>query len=263
MYQARTIEHYLSLLAPRLLAAPAELLLDALGSLSAASDVLEVCAGAGVLTAALSERVASTGSSLVVADADWRLLRHIALPEEVHAHFVAAHPRRLPFAGDRFDVVVAGGLLGQRADNIAPLAELRRVLRSGGALYSTGFLRGSFEELFDLLVEVAEAEHDTDASQALQTLNANLLDAEQTHALLVQAGFEAVHVGACEQALFFPGGHAAVQDPLIADLILPVWFPNKRPRPETLERLAQTVDTYFGAQRFALTVRTSIVRAFV
>jgi ubiquinone/menaquinone biosynthesis C-methylase UbiE len=57
----------------------------------------------------------------------------------VEAAFVVADARRLPFAPQSFDIVMANHMLYEFTDVAVPIAELARVLRPGAQLLATTY----------------------------------------------------------------------------------------------------------------------------
>ncbi|UJR78712.1 class I SAM-dependent methyltransferase [Sandaracinus amylolyticus] len=97
------------------------------------ASVLLVGCGAGDDALALAERIVGarvTGvdTSLARIDEALRRARHVALA----VHFAVADARALPFDDERFDVVLADGVLGEVDDRLRAARELARVTRAGG-----------------------------------------------------------------------------------------------------------------------------------
>lgn len=251
-------EHYATDVVPRLLLAPAELLLDALPPLQPQTRFLEVGAGAGPLAAPLAERIAGLGR-LVSVDTDWGLAQH--LPQaRGRAARALAEPDRLPFANGAFDVAIGNLCLGDPVEDGPRLAELRRVLRPGGWLLFTVLLRGSFEALLDVLTESCEAAGLHAQRQALLEARRSLPDEEAIRSALVEVDIAPAHLGLEDRGLFFADGAACLGDPIVKDVLLPSWLGEAPPVPDqALQAAARAIDTYFGGSRFALPLRTAIV----
>lgn len=251
-------ERYASDVVPRLLLAPAELLLDALPPLQPQTRFLEVCAGAGALARPLTERIAGLGR-LISVDADWGLAVHLPVARGRAARALA-EPERLPFAAGTFDVAIANLCLGDPAEDAPRLAELRRVLRPGGWLLATLLVRGSFESLLDVLTEACEAEVLHAQRQALVEARRSLPDEEVIRSALLEGDVVPAHIGVEERGLFFADGASCLADPLVKDVLLPSWLGEAPPLPSgVLDAAARAIDTYFGGARFALRLRTAIV----
>ena len=244
---------------PRLLAAPAELLLDALPPLQPQFRFLEVGAGGGVVARALVERIAGLGR-LIAIDDDAALAAALPSGPRRSARAVAALPS-LPFASLSFDVVLANLVLGDADRDPPRLAELRRVLRPGGWLLTTVALRGSFDELFDLLAEAYEATQLLQQKAVTEEARAALPDEGALRARAKDAGFVVSSIGVEERLLALVSGAALVDDPLVADVLLPAF--SGAPLPEaTKAALSSAADTWFK-DGMPLRVRTAVVVARV
>ncbi len=260
-------ESYANQTAQRLLQAPAELLLEAWPPLKPPLRVLELAAGAGLLTRPLLDRMAPLEVQLVAIEAHWGLATHLPHAQGRAARTLA-EGRRLPLCAQAFDVVIANLVLGDRHEDLARLAELRRVLRPGGWLLSTSLLRGSFDALLDVLTETCEAEGLHECRQALSEVRPSLPDEANLALALGAADISVVHMGIEERGLFFDDGATCLADPLVRDLLLPSWLADAPPLPQrALAHAAHAIDTYFVGRRlggrlagpFALPVRTAIV----
>ncbi len=264
MFRAVSAKQYATHLAPRLLSAGAELVLDSLPLPQEGARLLEVGAGAGLLTEALGARAAARGGDVVAADRDWRLLRYIPKGRGVSAR-VAARPDALPFADNTFAASVGNGLLGDKAKDPAVLKELKRVTSANGHLVLSGFFAGSFEALLDLLGEVSENESLSELRRRIRDVRTHLYDETQARTLVEDAGLQCESVGVCERALFFGGGGAVLDDPLVRDIVLPSWLSDDGEgiglHAATLAALASSIDTYFAGQPFCVRIRVGIVVA--
>lgn len=251
-------DHYASDVATRILGPSAELILDALPPLPPQLRLLEVQAGAGLLTRPLVERIAGLGVLVAVEEdpALWAHLPHAA----GRALRVSGRPQRLPFVTGAFDVCVANIALGDAGGDPARLREVRRVTRAGGWLVATVLLRGSFDELFDVLSEACEAAGLSTQRQVLTEARAALFD-ETTFAPFEDAGFAPAHVGVEERGLFFQRGVAALSDPLVREVLVPAWLGGASLSDEAWARAAGALDAYFGSDRFAVRIRTAVVVA--
>jgi len=102
------------------------------------ADLRMLLAGALVLdvgsgTGAACVHLARARARAVALDAAVDMLRHTGVPA------VAGDGQRLPFRSGQFDAVVAGFCLSHMEAPQQALAEMRRVLRSGGRLAATAF----------------------------------------------------------------------------------------------------------------------------
>ncbi len=250
-------DRYVSDVAPRLLLASAELLLDALPPLQPQTRFLEVCAGAGPLARPLVERIAGLGR-LVAVESDWGLAQHLPSSKGRAARVVAGADR-LPFAAGSFDVVICNLVLGDAQEDRPRLVELRRVMRPGGWLLATVLLRGSFDALLDVLIESCEAQSLHASRLALIEALRGLPDEASLEATMAEAELDVAHLGVEERALFFKDGAACLSDPLVREVLLPSWLHDAPPVPDSaLAAAAAAIDTYFGG-RFALRLKTAII----
>ncbi len=208
---------------PRLLAAPAELLLDALPPLQPQTRFLETGAAGGVIARTLVERIAGLGR-LVSVDVDPAFVATLPHGPRRAARAVAGMP--LPFADGVFDVALANLVLDGSRDDDLRFAELRRVLKPGGWLLCTAFVRGSWDALFDLLAEAGETAGLDDVGDRIQRARDTL---PTEHALVAAAGARglqsATAVGIEERLVGFGiDVRALCADPIVADLLLPAWL---------------------------------------
>ena len=107
-------------------------------SLPAGACVLDLGCGAGQLSVALAQRqlrVVAVDHQLEMLDRARRRLVEVGM--SAHVTLAQADAARLPVADDRFDLVVALGVLPWVRDPSACVAEMVRVLRPGGALLVT------------------------------------------------------------------------------------------------------------------------------
>lgn len=94
-------------------------------------DILEVGAGAGVISRSLSRAAGATGSVSAVDVVDERVVTD-------GYRFIQVSDASLPFPDESFDIVVSNHVIehvGPRADQRTHLNEIRRVLRPNGVLY--------------------------------------------------------------------------------------------------------------------------------
>jgi SAM-dependent methyltransferase len=242
-----------------LLAAPAELLLDALPPLQPQSLFLEIGASTGFVARPLLERIAGLGR-LVAIDADPQRCRTLPVIPGRAAR-AAADYTRLPFSSGAFDVCLANLALGEPGADGARLHEVRRVLRPGGWFLATVLLRGSFDELIDALTEACEAGELVNARQALADAQAGLFD-ERELGVFAAAGLAVAHVGVEERAVFFSSGADALSSPLVERVLLPSWLQGAALPSEWVARAAGALDAYLGgAGRLPVRIRTAIVTA--
>lgn len=112
-------------------------------------DVLEVGAGWGDLAVRIRDTV---GARVTATDLSSRMTT-LLLERELPVARVDA--RRLPFADDGFDAVLANAMLYHLPDPAVAAREFARVLRSGGPLVATTFGADHLREVWNLVGDVA------------------------------------------------------------------------------------------------------------
>lgn len=242
---------------PRILAAPAELLLEALPPLQPQMRFLELGARGGLITRTLVERIAGLGR-LVSVDPDDDAT--IALPTAARraARAVAGLP--LPFADGVFDVAVANLLVGSD-DDVVVFAEVRRVLKRGGWFLCTALVRGSWEALFDLVGEAAESLDRLDIVDRLQTVRDDLPGDGRLSSLADAAGLRSAHAVGLQDRLagFCVDGAALRADPIVRDLLLPAWCGDDFANDPDFARALDDVVRAFFPGGVPLVVRTAVL----
>ena len=86
---------------------------------------------------------------------------------------------------------------------------------------------------------------------------------EELTRLAQKCGFSDVSVGVCERALFIADGQALTEDPLVTELLAPLWLGSAADHPgaqRTLRSVAASIDAYFAEQSFSLRLVTGVLR---
>jgi SAM-dependent methyltransferase len=112
-------------------------------------DVLEVGAGWGDLAVRIRDTVGARVTATDLSSRMTTLLHQRDLP------VARVDARRLPFADDEFDVVVANAMLYHMPDPAVAVHEFARVLRPGGRLVATTFGADHLHEVWKLVGDVA------------------------------------------------------------------------------------------------------------
>ncbi|MDB6130021.1 MAG: bifunctional demethylmenaquinone methyltransferase/2-methoxy-6-polyprenyl,4-benzoquinol methylase [Verrucomicrobiales bacterium] len=107
--------------------------LVSLANLAPGVAALDLCCGTGDVAFSL----AKAGAKVTAADFTRGMLdvaehRSLALPPEYRPQFIQADALHLPFPDNSFDIVTISFGLRNLSDEFAGLAEIKRVLRSGG-----------------------------------------------------------------------------------------------------------------------------------
>ncbi len=173
----------------------------------AAPHVLDLGTGAGLLAIEATRRwraVRVTGldaSSGMLGIAEREADGGLGPDERPRVDFVAGDAGRLPFDNGVFDLVVSSFVLQLVADRSAVVAEVRRVLRSGGRFASVTWMAADDEAPFapDEAFEDALDDIDyRDDSEPEEERSGDYLSAEEAATELRDAGFEDVRAQAIE-----------------------------------------------------------------
>jgi ubiquinone/menaquinone biosynthesis C-methylase UbiE len=137
LFRAESVpDAYERYVAPALFQPWAELLLDTVG-LGVGAEVLDVASGTGVVARAAALRVGGSGR-IVASDFSPAMLARSAAAElpagSAPVEFVEASAEALPFGDASFDVVLCQQGLQFFPAQQQAVAEMRRVLRPGGAV---------------------------------------------------------------------------------------------------------------------------------
>jgi SAM-dependent methyltransferase len=141
--------------------------------------------------------------------------------------------------------------------------EMRRLMYEGGQALVALPLRGSFQEVADLLREYALKVDDRELDRAVEDSVVERPSIESLSDELEAAGFDDVDVEIRHTTLAFPSGRAFVEDPISRLLILPEMHvllggvDLKRP----LEYLRDAIDKYWSEGEFDLTLQVGCASA--
>lgn len=135
-------------------------------------NVLEVGPGPGEL----SERIArELGAEVVAIDISPRM---VELTKERGIDALLGDVQALPFEDEQFDLVVAAWVLFHPADLTAALAEIARVLRSGGRLVAATNGDRHLEELWELVGGRVESQFTAENGERLLRRHFESVDRE-------------------------------------------------------------------------------------
>jgi hypothetical protein len=141
-------------------------------------------------------------------------------------------------------------------DRAGLLAESTRLLAPHGQVLLAVPMRGSFQEIFDLLREYALKHDDTAVAAAVEQAVLAWPSVESLSRELETAGFDYVDVSQRSSTLRFQGGRDFFEDPVARLAIVPdvraALALDGVDRP--LAYVREAIDTYWGGRTFELTV---------
>ena len=186
----------------------------------------------------LARAKAATMPGLV---ADYRLFEELPtpLPEAAFSHALTLHPPAS--AEDR------GPLLAESARLLAPHGQVLLAMP----------MRGSFQEIFDLLREYALKYDDTGVAAAVEQAVLVWPTVETLSEELGNAGFDYVDVSLRPSTLRFQGGRDFFEDPVARLAILPELRSTlslEESADKSLAYVREAIDKYWGGRSFELTV---------
>jgi ubiquinone/menaquinone biosynthesis C-methylase UbiE len=189
----------------------AELLLDHVGSLAGAR-VLDVASGTGVAARAAAQRAGAAGS-LVATDVSEAMLARSAaavVPEgSAPIVFAQAPADALPFADGSFDAVLCQQGLQFFPDQPRSVAEMRRVLRDGGAVGIAVWADGHPLVPFGVYCEELVAVDAEPPFPRAFDIGSYTMRVDSLRALLTGAGFSNIEVAVQELEVSWPDAAAA------------------------------------------------------
>jgi SAM-dependent methyltransferase len=148
---------------------------------------------------------------------------------------------------------------------VALFQELYRLLCRGGQCLVAMPLRGSFQEVADLLREYALKLDDAEFSKAVEFALATRPSIESLSEELESVGFEDIDVEIRQTTIAFDSGRAFIEDPITRLQILPelrTWLGDhdlKRP----LEYVRDAIDKYWSEAKLELSVNVGCASARV
>lgn len=161
-----------------------------------------------------------------------------SLPSSAFSHALALHP------------------LGTQDDRNEVLGECARLLAANGQAVVAMPVRGSFQELLDLLREYALKYDDNAVGNAVDPVELARPTAEMLGRELEAAGFDFIELAFRRTSLRFQGGRDFFEDPISRLVILPELRLELAlgDREEPLTYVREAIDTYWSDGNFDLTV---------
>ncbi len=111
--------------------------------------------------------------------------------------------------------------IGSDHDRVDLFGEMERILYPGGQALVSLPLRGSFQEIGDLIREFSLKNDEGDLGRAVDTAMLSRPTIESLSEELESAGFEDIDVDVRQISLSFPGGRAFTEDPVTRLMVLP------------------------------------------
>jgi SAM-dependent methyltransferase len=177
------------------------------------------------------------------------------MPEMV-SEYRLADELPAPLPDSAFSHAVTLQSLSEVGDRERVLVEFGRLLAPHGQAVMAMPLRGSFQELADLLREFALKHDDTEVSRAVEHASVLRPTVETFGAELEEAGFEFVEVSLRPTTVRFQSGRDFFEDPIARLVILPEMRLNLQlEQPEAaLLYVREAIDKYWSDGSFELTV---------
>jgi ubiquinone/menaquinone biosynthesis C-methylase UbiE len=242
-------------------------------------QVLDIGCGTGHPAIDVLRRMTDHGRVIAV-DRDSGLV-DLARRRALEAHgkriFFKVEPAtELSFGDEVFDIVVGNLVLGAIDADLswggsgtppgerAMLGEIRRVLSPGGRALLSRPLAGTFDEVLDMLREVALRRDLAAAMKRVELLAARFPTRDAWAETLTAAGFAPVEVQAHDHKLAFKTARDLFADPLVRAIGLSDWrwVAGLEAGSETvLEDCERALETYFAGGPVSLTVITGAARA--
>lgn len=164
--------------------------------------VLDVAVGTDVVARAAADRVLPAGAVFGV-DPLAPGVRLVTAPGDGSIQWRRAHPSRLPFGDESFDVVVCQQALQLLPDRVGAISEMRRVLVPGGRLAVSVWGPIERSPAFAALADSLERRAGVRVAAAVSWLF-SLSEPGELRALLAGAGFDGVRVRTARRTTLYP-----------------------------------------------------------
>lgn len=175
--------------------------------------------------------------------------------------FVQQRVNSLSYADGVFDGAVCfHGIVTARQASEG-LAEMSRVISSGGKVVAGFPICESFPEFYDLLDEALRACGLEDVLLRLDELRDNLLTPGRLASLANQQQLDSVEISELRWEVGFGGGSEYLYSPLIQETFFPHWVGAIRSseRDDVLAYIRDAVDTYWSEQMLTTEVKAALL----
>lgn len=166
---------------------------------------LDVACGTGISTFALIEKAGGKGEfhGVDISEGMLEVARRNAEAQGLNVRFAKGDAEDLDYPDAKFDVVISNMSLQFFPDKQRTLHEMHRVLKPGGRLAILFGAGPMFQEVWEVLEEVAAGrpEHPGFAA-SVEEIKAMHIGLEETEALMEGAGFEGLHVYARQRLTY-------------------------------------------------------------
>jgi SAM-dependent methyltransferase len=188
----------------------------------------------------------------------------VTKPKGVELHYRAAGALPLPFPAGAFSHAFTIHPLATPKERRQLLEELARLLAPSGQAIIAMPLRGSFQEIADLLRECALKHELDDLTSAVEAAMQLRPTDEMLSRELEAVGFEFVEVDACARTLPFASGRDFFADPITRLLLLPELRVNLALKPSSapvdpFDYVRDAIDKYWSDGGFEVTVNVGVV----
>ena len=167
---------------------------------------LDVACGTGISTFALVKKTGGKGEfhGVDISEGMLEVARRSAEAQGLDVRFTKGDAENLNYPDAKFDIVISNMSLQFFPDKPRALSEIRRVLKPGGRLAVLFGAGPIYEEVWEVLEEVAAGrpEHPGFAA-SVEEIRAMHIGLEETEALMEGAGFEKTHVYARHRLVYY------------------------------------------------------------
>lgn len=167
---------------------------------------LDVACGTGISTFALIEKTGGKGEfhGVDISEGMLEVARRSAEAQGINIRFTKGDAENLDYPDAKFDIVISNMSIQFFPHKHKALSEMHRVLKPGGRLAVLFGAGPIYEEVWEVLGEVAAGrpEHSGFAA-SVEEIKAMHIGLEETEALMEGAGFEKTHVYARHRLVYY------------------------------------------------------------